>query len=106
MVCKRPPRLRLYKVASRYFIDGAATPPFQGGESIFPCPGSLFRIGQHALARGATSNAAPRLDSDVCDKNLSTLAIVTGVRGCAVVHGDGSPRLPSLSRATLTRRRG
>src|SRR5712691_8038355 len=34
MVCERPPRLRLSKVASQHFIDGAAAPPLQGGESV------------------------------------------------------------------------
>src|SRR5882724_8217143 len=33
MVCERPPRLRLSKVASQLFLDGAATPPQRGGES-------------------------------------------------------------------------
>ena len=37
MVCERPPRLRLSEVASRHFIDGAATPPVPGGEHA--CPG-------------------------------------------------------------------
>ena len=40
IVFERPPRLRLSKVASQHFIDGAATPPLQGGE----CNRNLRRV--------------------------------------------------------------
>jgi protein ImuB len=59
-----PPRLRLSKVASRYFLDGAATPPNLGGEPAHP---ETFE--QHALKPLTLRLFRPPLEATVQLRN-------------------------------------
>src|SRR2546426_11073531 len=60
MVCDRPPRLRLSKVALQHFIDGAATPPFQGGEYMSPIHSPIGRAATACYRFHRCSARVPR----------------------------------------------
>src|SRR2546426_3328252 len=86
VICERPPRPCQFGTDS--FFDGTATPPFQGGESTFPCPVSRFRI-------GATRPCAPLRGWH------STRFQSTGLRPC--LHSYAGPRLGPRTRRSQHR---
>src|SRR5712691_12454872 len=80
VTCERPPRPCQFGTDS--FLDGTATPPFQGGESISPVPVSLSNWATRPCAPGVP-NLRP-----VREEHLMGVWPLKAAAGTATHEGD------------------